>query len=915
MIPVGALARKGPALVFDRVTMCIPPSVFLLDERVFPALGILRVAAVLEKAGIAIEMLDLSGVADYEDAVEAYIRASGSRAVCLTATTPQMPAAKKIVDVVRRLAPDARLVLGGPHPTLVHAAMRMEQKAGRVARGHTALEKLESLFDVVVAGDGEEAVFVALSASPPKLVDADDPKTPLFMTSAVYNESPWPARHLIDIESYRYIVDGRRAGNAIFQLGCPFACNFSLTGDALISTDRGFERLEDLVDAHGWVEKCVHGGVVWANPVNGRVATRDGWVGGVEVVDEGIRPVFEVGVENGLKVRATAEHPFLVVDGEDLVWREVRQLKIGDQVVLKDPQRQWPKEYVRLPTPNGLSQIPPGRFQRRAEFKTPSVLTPDVAWLAGFVIGDGCLPMDRRPSIHVCVTPGVRKKLTRIVREAFNVKFAVNRSSVTNKMKHGWIHSRLVQAFFTETLDMRPEEKLRIPQVFLDSPKDVLVAFIRGLFDADAYIEATNGEYLVTVSATLAREVANAILMLGDIPNINFVEAKSGGRKTGFSHYRVSRLNNDRIPTQRALYRSGKSGKWYWRTPRDPKHFLGIRRRTLRESGLTHPLDIDGNYYVRVESVTRCLPERVYDLRVPGSHSFLADGLVSHNCGGRNSSMLRRIRTRTTESIISELEFMFHTYGFRAWMAHDDELNVNKNVVELMNEIDRLQKRLGVEFRFRGFIKAELFNEEQAEAMYRAGFRWLLCGFEAADPRILENINKKATLEDNARVVEICHKFGLQVKALMSVGHAGETRESIMAVKDWLLEVKPADFDCTIISTYPGTPYYDEALPHPSLENVWTYTCKKSGDRLHSYDIDYLEIADYYKGDPEGGYKSYVFTDHLAAEEIVRLRGMVEREVRSRLNIQFNPGAPGIRYEHSMGANGGLPPLILRKST
>jgi len=36
--------------------------------------------------------------------------------------------------------------------------------------------------------------------------------------------------------------------------------------------------------------------------------------------------------------------------------------------------------------------------------------------------------------------------------------------------------------------------------------------------------------------------------------------------------------------------------------------------------------------------------------------------------------------------------------------------------------------------------------------------------------------------------------------------------------------------------------------------------------------------------------------------------------VRAKLNIPFNPGAPGIRYEHSMGASGGLPPLILRRS-
>jgi radical SAM superfamily enzyme YgiQ (UPF0313 family) len=245
-------------------------------------------------------------------------------------------------------------------------------------------------------------------------------------------------------------------------------------------------------------------------------------------------------------------------------------------------------------------------------------------------------------------------------------------------------------------------------------------------------------------------------------------------------------------------------------------------------------------------------------------------------------------------------------------MLYDDELNVSKTIIELMNSIADLQEKLGVEFRLRGFIKSQLFTDEQAQAMRRAGFRWLLCGFEAANDRILENINKRADLADNNRVMEIAARHDLKVKALMSVGHAGESEKSIMDVRDWLLQVHPADFDVTTITTYPGTPYYDEALEHPELPDVWTYTAK-NGDKLHSYDVDYTAVADYYKGDPSGGYHSYVFTDYLSGDEIVKLRDQVENEVREKLNIPFNPGAPGVKYEHSMG-QGPLPSNILRQS-
>jgi radical SAM superfamily enzyme YgiQ (UPF0313 family) len=156
--------------------------------------------------------------------------------------------------------------------------------------------------------------------------------------------------------------------------------------------------------------------------------------------------------------------------------------------------------------------------------------------------------------------------------------------------------------------------------------------------------------------------------------------------------------------------------------------------------------------------------------------------------------------------------------------------------------------------------------------------------------------------------MDIARRHGLKVKALMSIGHPGESADTIRETRDWLLEVKPADFDVTIITTYPGTPYYDYAIPNG---DYWTYTYQKTGDRLHAEEVDFTQVADYYKGDPDGGYHSYVHTDHISAEDLVKLRDATEREVREVLSIPFNQSAPARRYEHSMGQ---LPPFVLRRS-
>jgi radical SAM superfamily enzyme YgiQ (UPF0313 family) len=247
-------------------------------------------------------------------------------------------------------------------------------------------------------------------------------------------------------------------------------------------------------------------------------------------------------------------------------------------------------------------------------------------------------------------------------------------------------------------------------------------------------------------------------------------------------------------------------------------------------------------------------------------------------------------------------------------MLYDDELNVNKQMIELMDMIAKAQFDLGTTWHLRGFIKSQLFTDEQALAMKRAGFRWILTGFESGSPRILENINKRATLEENTRCAEIAKRHGLKVKALMSIGHPGESRQTVQETLGWLLETKPEDFDTTIITCYPGTPYYDYAVPHESIAGAWTYTYENTGDRLHQIELDYTKVADYYKGDPDGGYKAYVFTDELSSEALVFERDRVERIVRDKLKIPFNPGAPSARYEHSMGQNNRLPKHILKTS-
>jgi radical SAM superfamily enzyme YgiQ (UPF0313 family) len=262
-------------------------------------------------------------------------------------------------------------------------------------------------------------------------------------------------------------------------------------------------------------------------------------------------------------------------------------------------------------------------------------------------------------------------------------------------------------------------------------------------------------------------------------------------------------------------------------------------------------------------------------------------------CSGRTSPMLRKIRLRTSKSVIEELNQIHSDYGYTGYMFYDDELNVNPSMLELMDSLIQLRERF--DFSYRGCIKAELFTDIQAKKMAEAGFDEILVGFESGNDRILTNINKKATKEDNERCVELARKYGIKVKFLMSIGHPGESPETCQDTLDWLLKMKPDYFNVTIITCTPGMFYYDYAT---KTDKGWTYTCK-NGDQMHSQDLDYTHVSVYYNGVP-GEYNSFVHTNSMSSHDLVLWRDHIELVVRSKCGIPY-PTKTEMSYDKTIG--------------
>jgi radical SAM superfamily enzyme YgiQ (UPF0313 family) len=878
-----------------KICLIIPDSPFLLDARVFPFIGILKVAAAFQQQGAIVDVVDLSGVTNWKDVVDKYFETNSDfEFIGLTATTPQMPMTFDIATYIKSKNPKFKLVLGGTHVTLMHTAMKLEIKNSiENGRSKQNIEKIKEVFNVLVCGDGE-LLLDQIRSMDSGIIDADDRKSEFFLSDKQFSDLPPPARHLIDLETYQYTIEGHKATSLIGQLGCPYRC---ISGDERVVTSQGLVKIKDLcppeeksdlkleieVSSEGKVSKTSH------------------------ALNQGLQPTVKIDLHGMLDFTCHPDHRVRIVRSGKIIWCEAKNVLASDWMPIQLGSYCYPTEYVRIKYEGYLSKsVNSGNFVAKF-YRIPSILDEDLAWIMGFLIGDGSIS-DR--GLTFAVDPVLEIKLRDLVKKLFDFDIKVYRIKKTKVVKQAWIYSSEILDFFLTTLNFDKKNKHRVSELIYKSPKSVIEAFLNGLWDADAY---KKGDYLVTAYKDLAKEVADLHIYVGSPVSIQQVVIKIEDGKTK-THYRVKKLMSSYVPCDIQIYHDKKGVTRIRKTKQENR--MSLRREVLARVDPNNELLRKDLYFVKINSVNKSEPEVLYDLTVPNDENYVSSGIISHNCtfcSGRNSPSLRVIRNRTVDSIVEEVEFLYNTYGYTGYMFYDDELNVSKSMVDLMHRLTDLQMKIGKEFRLRGFIKSELFNEIQAKAMYDAGFRWLLCGFESGDERILKNIEKQANKADNSKVLEIAKKYNLKTKALMSVGHAGESEQTVDNTKRWLLENAPEDFDCTVITTYPGSPYYDSAVQSKDDPSIYIYTQPKTGDVLFQKSLDYTKESDYYKGIP-GNYISYVWTDKIDAKTLVDSRDALEKEVREKLNIPFNPTGVAKQYEHSMGQGNILPDWLLRSS-
>ena len=210
------------------ISLVIPPSPFLIDDRVFPFLGPLQIAATARCVGHNVRVIDLSGFnlrhpdehspsvdRVVDEACEVVERSVlNSDLIGFYSLATQHPIVVKLMHRVKLSSPKSVTVLGGPHANT------------------SPMNCVKDGFNHIVVSDqggggGEDGFMSVLESienglNPSKIVSVTSRRGVKWEN----DRWPFPARDLIDLKTYKYTIEGERATSIVTMSGCPFACSY-----------------------------------------------------------------------------------------------------------------------------------------------------------------------------------------------------------------------------------------------------------------------------------------------------------------------------------------------------------------------------------------------------------------------------------------------------------------------------------------------------------------------------------------------------------------------------------------------------------------------------------------------------------------------------------------------------------------